>query len=511
MALSAQQAYDKLEERFSTISKLSHTANLLRKDAETHMPKGAEGDRAELLMAQSQAAHTLMTAGEVEDWLSTAENDADNLPAAQRRHLNLMRHNWLHKNALPTDLAKALSEIRAKGDSIHTAHYRSGDWSKIADWYQKSFDVMREVAQVKAEALGLSQPLDALIDEWSPGFSVALIDGQFSKLDAGLQKLIPEAMAHIKARGETLPLKGPFSAESQKELTRKITEDMGYDFNRGRISYIEGHPSCGGTADDTWFTVKINESDFIETLGTTMHETGHGLYMQGMPQDILYKPAGEHLGMAIHESQSIIMERQAGQHEAFIEYMAPLAAKIFGRENDPALAPENIQKIIWTAQPSFIRVSADELTYPVHIILRYELEKQIIHDKNFDVKNDLPDVWREGMKKRLGIDPENPAQGCMQDIHWPAGYQGYFPAYALGAMIAAQFFQCAVKEHPQIIAELGQGKVTSLLAWCRKHVHSRASTVPAGQLIEEATGEALNVDYYLNHLSKRYAGKEWQG
>ncbi|MDE2336178.1 MAG: peptidase M32, partial [Alphaproteobacteria bacterium] len=213
------------------------------------------------------------------------------------------------------------------------------------------------------------------------------------------------------------------------------------------------------------------------------------------------------MGMAVHESQSGIMERNAAHEPEFFQYLEKLAREIFNRPNDPALSAANLQLLANQVNPSFIRIEADELTYPAHILLRYKLEKGLV-EGTLAVEN-LPQAWNDGIKNLLGITPPDNSKGCMQDVHWPTGAIGYFPAYALGNMIAAQLYAAATKAHPEITRELAAGNFKPLLGWLRDNVHSKGSELTTDALMIAATGEKLNAKYYLDHLSRRYAGKAY--
>ena len=283
---------------------------------------------------------------------------------------------------------------------------------------------------------------------------------------------------------------------------------MGFDFDRGRMDAIDAHPSCGGSASDVRFTTDCSdETSFLSAVYSTIHEGGHGLYEQDTPLEYRYQPVGKTMGMAVHESQSGVMERNAAHTPEFFQFLEKQAREVFNRPNDPALSAKNLELLAKQVKPSFIRIEADELTYPAHVILRYKLEKALI-EGTLSVDG-LPKAWNDGMQSLLGITPPDNAHGCMQDTHWPSGYIGYFPAYALGNMIAAQLFDAACKAHPEIPAELGKGNFKPLKQWLSDNVHSKGSMLTTDELMTAATGEKLNSKYYLDHLSKRYLGRSY--
>ncbi len=505
--LSAQNAYGELKKRYAQIIKMEYGANILSKDAETAMAPGSAKDREEQITAIKMAQHHLISEPKVEEWLNIAEAGVSGLNPVDRRNLALMRHHWTHENALDPALAEAYAQLEPQGVGIHVAHYRSGDWSQVRDWYAHSFAVAREVGQAKKDKLGVASAYEALVDRFSPGIRVALIEREFAALSQALRVMIPEALERQAFETPSLPLKGPFSEEKQMELNHRMAKAVGFDYNRGRFDAIKGHPSSNGSPDDNRISTRCKEEDFLPSLFGAVHETGHAMYEQGLPVQHRYQPVGNNLGMAIHESQSMSIEYQACMTGEFFELLAKHAQEVFGQVGDPSLSPENLYKLVCRVQPSFIRVEADELTYSMHVIMRFELEKAIIEGR-LDPK-DLPEAWNDSIQSKLGIRPSNNAEGCMQDVHWPVGIQGYFPAYTLGAMTAAQFFATATRQRPEIKPEIARGNFAPLTGWLNEHVHSRGSLVTAEQLILDATGEPLNARHYLNHFSQPYLGRPY--
>ena len=253
--------------------------------------------------------------------------------------------------------------------------------------------------------------------------------------------------------------------------------------------------------DDVRITTRYAEDDFASAVMGVIHETGHALYERGLPRQWRHQPVGQARGMSLHESQSLLMEMQACRSAAFIAFLAPLARDAFGGSG-PAWDADNFRRLYTRVTPDFIRVEADEVTYPAHVILRYRLEKALIGG---DMQlADLPAAWNEGMKKLLGIVPPSDREGCLQDIHWYDGAWGYFPTYTLGAMTAAQLFEAACRAQPEIPAAIGKGDFTPLLAWLRTNVHGQGSRLPARELLTAATGRPLDPAVFKAHLERRY-------
>jgi carboxypeptidase Taq len=277
-------------------------------------------------------------------------------------------------------------------------------------------------------------------------------------------------------------------------------ESLGFDFSAGRLD-VSAHPFCGGTPDDVRLTTRYDEADFAPALMGVLHETGHALYERGLPAAWRRQPVGAARGMSIHESQSLIVEMQACRSRSFLAFAAPLIREAFGGEG-PAWAPDNLWRLYGAVEPGFIRVDADEVTYPAHVVLRYGLEKAMIAGDLAPA--DLPGAWNDGMVHLLGLVPPDDRLGCLQDIHWYDGAWGYFPTYTLGALTAAQLFAAAVVAEPGIPAALGRGDFGPLLAWLRVNVHAKGSLLSTDELIVAATGRPLDTEVFKRHLRRRY-------
>ncbi len=505
----SKNAYAKLKERFAHIRHLEHIGEILAKDEETIMAPGSGDDRTQQSMTLATVRNALISAPEVTLWLNLAEKGSALLAVDDRRNLSLMRRKWAHETALPADLAAEIARLGSEGGRLHAALRQTGDWSKVKDWYKHAFDVMQTVGVLKKDKLKSASVYEALMDSFSPGLSEATVVREFDALEKTLPALIREATQRQAAAATPLPLSGKFPRAQQEELCRRLAKNLGFDFNRGVFYMIDGHPSAGGSPDDTRFTTDVDENYFLEAVYSTAHETGHALYQQNLPKNWRYQPAGGDLGMAMHESQSRIIEVQACHTPEFFQYLEKEARAVFNRPDDPALSAENLGRLLNRATPSFIRIYADALTYPAHILLRYKLEKALIEGTL--AIDDLPQAWNDGMKKLLGITPPDAAQGCMQDVHWPVGDVGYFPAYTLGDMGAAQFFAAACRQKPEIRAEIAKGNFMPLREWLHDNVYSKGALLTTDELFIAATGEKLNAKYYLEHLSQRYLGRPLSG
>ncbi|MFA7431455.1 MAG: carboxypeptidase M32, partial [Rhodospirillaceae bacterium] len=275
------------------------------------------------------------------------------------------------------------------------------------------------------------------------------------------------------------------------------------DFAHGRLD-TSAHPFCGGTPDDVRITTRYDEADFAQAIMGVLHETGHGLYERGLPPDWRGQPVGKARGMSVHESQSLLMEMQACRSREFLTFAAPVMAQAFGGAG-PEWDPDALYRRAIRVERGFIRVDADEVTYPAHVILRTKLERAMIAG-DLEIA-DLPGAWNEGFRKLLGVAVPNDRLGCLQDIHWYDGAWGYFPTYTLGAMTAAQLFAAAKDAVPEIPDRIAAGDFAPLVAWLREAVHSKASSLPTDELLTQATGKPLDAGVFKAHLKRRYLGE----
>ena len=488
-------AYRQLEARFRRISVLADIEGMLNWDMATMMPAGSAEARAEHLAAIKVLCHELLTDPEMPDLLAGAEAEVG-LDSWERANLAEMRRLHLRASAVNAALTDAL----AKAESECEMHWRKArparDFSLVLGPLKALLALKREEASAIGQKLGVA-PYDALVDAFEPGVGAAEIDRLFAPLTGKLPGLLARVMEHQKP---PLPLEGPFPVEIQRELGVEFMKILGFDFHRGRLD-ISLHPFTGGASGDVRLTTRYDESDFTRSLMGVLHETGHALYEQGLPPDWRYQPAGRAPSMMIHESQSLLMEMQACRSHEFLTFAAPVIAKAFGRSG-AAWSADNLYRVYTHVEPGMIRVDADEVTYPLHILLRYRLEKALISG---DLPlEELPSAWNDGMKELLGITPAHDGEGCLQDIHWFDGAFGYFPSYTLGAMAAAQLFEAACRQEPAILPGLAKGDFRPLVSWLRENVHRQGSRLAPADLVHEASGKPLGADAFLAHLERRY-------
>lgn len=489
-------AYVKLEERFGKIAAVGQAAAILHWDAAVMLPEGASEGRGEQLAALESVTHDWLTDARVGEWLEAAK--AEKLDGWKVANLREMGRKYKHATAVPGDLKERFVKCSTETEMRWRSAKKDNDFAGFAPHLEKLLDLVREMAQAKAAAFGVNA-YEALLDEYDPGRKVSEIDAAFAPLEKELPALIEAACAKTKAMNASLPLVS-VPVDRQKALGQRLMRAIGFDFGHGRLDE-SAHPFCGGVADDIRITTRYDEADFSRALMGVIHETGHAMYERGLPGAWARQPVGEARGMAFHESQSLLMEMQVCRSREFFDFLAPQVREVFGVRGD-AWEAESLYCGYTRVERSFIRVDADEVTYPAHVLLRYRLEQKMIAG---DLKlKDLPGAWAEGMQSLLGIVPPDDAKGCLQDIHWPGGAFGYFPTYTLGAMIAAQLYAAAKKDKPEIPGEISKGNFAPLLAWLREKVHGKASLLGQSELLKEATGQALDAGVYLAHLRRRY-------
>lgn len=495
--MTATPAMDALEARFRRLSAISGAEGVLSWDQMVMMPPGGAEARAEQSAVLSVLHHELLTAPEMADLLaSAADEDLDHWRAA---NLSEMRRGHAHATALTSDLVDACSRAASACEAHWRAARSASDFALVRDSLGEVVRLARHVADAKADALGTS-PYEALLDSYEPGGSVARIETLFAELETALPPILGAVLERqARAMSPRVPT-GPFPVDAQRGLARRVMTTMGFDFRHGRLDETL-HPFCGGVPDDVRVTTRYSEDGFVSGIMGVIHETGHALYERGLPVEWRGQPVGTARGMVMHESQSLLMEMQACRSPAFLGLLSSWAREAFGGDGD-AWTPDNLHRIYTTVERSFIRVEADEITYPLHVILRTRLERAMLSG-DLEVA-DLPGAWNDGMQTLLGVTPTNDAVGCLQDIHWFDGSIGYFPTYTLGALAAAQLFQAALRADPGIPDAIAVGDFAPLRSWLVTHVHRRASSASTDDILTDATASPLGTGAFLVHLKTRY-------
>ncbi len=488
-------AYVELKRRFARIAALGESAGMLHWDAAAMMPPGGATARGEQLATLAGLGHELLTAPEVAAQLADAEAEG----ASDLANLALMRRAHLRATALPTDLVEAMTRANSACETVWREARAAADFAQVRATLTEVVRLQREAAAALSQATGLS-PYDSLMDGFQPGILAADVEPVFAAYEVFLADALPRAEAIQASRPAPILPQGPFPIDAQRTLCRALASRAGLDFEHARLDEST-HPFCGGTPTDIRITTRYREDDFAQSLLGVLHETGHALYERGLPPHLARQPVGEAAGMATHESQSLIIEMQACRSDSFLRFLGPQLHAAFGGDAAP-YAPDNLARLWRRVQRGFIRVEADELTYPAHVILRFRLERALIAGDL--AVADLPGAWNDAMAAMLGITPPDDAQGCLQDIHWHDGAFGYFPSYTLGAMAAAQLMRAARNAIPTLERALAQGDLAPLVGWLRGNIHSQGSRWGFQDLLRQATGKPLDPADYTAHLRERY-------
>ncbi len=498
MTAYAISAYDRLKSRFERIGTIHEAAAMLGWDAAAMMPAGGGGARGDQLAVLAGLAHGQLTAPAMADDLEAA---AAAPPPAEwdAANLALMRHAHVRATAVPPELVEAQARANAACEQTWREARRLGDFATVRDRLAEVLRLVREQAAALAPALGLSA-YDALMDGFQRGVTAAELAPVFRDYAKWLQEALPQAEAREAALPSAVLPQGPFDAAAQEALCRSLAERAGLEPAHFRLDRST-HPFCGGTPTDVRITTRYNEADFTGSIMGVLHETGHALYERGLPAAHARQPVGQASGMAAHESQSLIVEMQASRSDAFLSWLGPQLERAFGGA-PVAYALPNLQRLYRRVGRGTIRVDADEMTYPAHVILRFGLEQALVSG-DLPV-SDLPGAWNDGMERLLGVTPPGDAEGCLQDIHWYDGAVGYFPSYTLGAMAAAQLMAAARRALPDLDAALAEGDFAPLLGWLRTHVHGVGSRLGFNDMLREATGSPLDPAAFMAHLSSRY-------
>jgi carboxypeptidase Taq len=490
--------YQQLEQEFRRLHAFRGAASLLRWDAAVMMPRGSASVRGEQLAALDSECHTLLTSPRVSRLIERAQAMEGQLEDWQLANLREMRRERDRAIATPNSLVSRLARATAVAEVRWLEAKQESNFELFAPHLEEVVALTRDKAQVLSQALGLA-PYDALIDGFSPGFLSAEIDQLFRPLSRRLPELIHAAI-ELQSRRPPLPIGGKVSPSKQRALAIEVMRALGFPFDRGRLDESD-HPFTEGVNGDVRVTTRFVPTEPFTGLMGALHETGQALYDLGLPEAWRDQPVGRDRGMALEESQSLLLEMIIGRSRPFLAYLRPLLERHFG-VGGPEWEPDNLYRTLIRVRRAAIRVDADELTYPVHIMLRYELEKRIF-DGKLRVR-DLPAAWSEGIDERLGVHPANDAEGCLQDVHWAVGSFGYFPSYVLGGLIAAQLYETLRGDRSDLDGEIAAGRFGTLIDWLRDNVHRVGASLSSQQLIEGATGKKLSAAPWLRYAEAKY-------
>ncbi len=495
-----------LTERLLEIQQIASAASLLSWDQETYMPSGGGVARADQLATLHGIAHDRLVSAEMEKLLTTwvdpetgrpreAQPDAWNEPA--RALLREVWRDFSRAKKLPSEFVKRLGRECSLAQQVWADARAQSSFGK----FLPNLRTLVALKVEEAQYLGYDEsPYDALLDTYEPGWTVSKIKPLFDSLKPKLVTLLERVMASSVKIDDQFLFRA-FNIERQLDFGRLVLTAMGYDFDKGRLD-LSAHPfTTSFHPTDVRVTTRVYEQELPACLFSCIHEGGHGLYDQGLDPQLFGTPLGESLSLGIHESQSRLWENSVGRSRAFWRCFYPTLQQAFPDQLDD-VTQERFYAAINRVQPSLIRVEADELTYNLHIMLRFEIEQDVIEGR---VRvEDLPEVWNQKMSSYLGITPERDADGVLQDVHWSLGAFGYFPTYTIGNLYAAQFYQQAHREIPDFDAQIARGELAALTQWLNQKIHRWGRTFTADQLAERVTGHTLTPEPFLSYLHNKF-------
>lgn len=497
--MTIESAYSELVALIKRAHTLGTVAELLGWDEQVNLPPGAAEQRAGQHAALAEAVHAATGDARVGELLAVLEAQRGALTDDQHAVVAQARRDYDRATKLPADFVREKAAQGSRGYHAWARAKTANDFASYAPFLEKNL----EFARREAAYLGFGdRPYDYMLDKHDPGLTTAAVDRLFAELKAELVPLVRAITASPvveRARAAGARLRG-FPIEAQGRFLRTVTEALGFDYTRGRID-VSLHPFCSGTGSDVRMTTRYKEDQPLDALFSSIHETGHGLYEQGLPAEHLGTALGIHAGMAMHESQSRIWENQVARSRAFWRHFEPSWRALFPSQTQ-GVGSEDLFLAINAVEPTLIRVDADEVTYNLHIVLRFEIEKRLFAGEL--AVRELPAAWRAASRELIGLEPPDDRQGVLQDVHWSDGAFGYFPSYCLGNMLAAQLWARVNALHPGLEGDFARGDFKHLLGWLRENVHAHGRRVSALELVRRATGEDLSPRHLVTYLKERY-------
>lgn len=491
--------YERLTAILNEVADLSAVANILEWDQEAYMPPGGAEDRSQQFATIKRLAHEKYTTDELGLLLEDLSKDGEvgDYASDEASIVRVTRFDYERKRKISADLARAIAQHQSAAFDVWLKAREENNFKKFQPALEKMFDLKRQYAEALAPYDDIYDPL---LQDYEPGMKAAEVRDVFEALRAEIVPLVKAILPKVDSVSDIV-LHQPFDVDKQREFGLMAAKSFGFDFERGRLDTVV-HPFCiNFSVGDVRLTTRYTP-DFLGTsMFGIMHESGHGMYEQGVSPTLSRTPVCSGVSLALHESQSRLWENLVGRSRGAWRYFYPKLQGLF-----PQLAatdPETFYRAINKVQPSLIRIEADELTYPLHIMLRFELEREVMEGK---VKiADLPEAWNAKMQDYLGVVPPNDAEGVLQDVHWSNGLIGYFATYALGTIISVQLYNKALAEIPSIPDEIEGGDFSSLHGWLKQHIYQHGRKYMPMELLKRATGETINAKPYVAYLKAKFA------
>ena len=491
---------EQLKESLAVVGDLNGAASVLGWDQQTYMPPGGAAARAEQLATLGRLAHEALISNEIGELLegASAESTGSHSDSDESCLLRVVRRDYEKARKVPPALVAEIARAASLGMEVWVQARKESNFALFQPALQRILDLQRDLAQ----CLGFEEsPYDALLDQYEPGMKKSELVRIFSELKAGLVPLVQSISERLE-RVDDGVLRRTYSEAAQWEFSLEAARRVGYDFRRGRQDKSVHPFTTSFSVDDVRITTRVDEQFLPTALFGTLHECGHALYEQGVSQKLERSPLASGASLGVHESQSRLWENLVGRSRSFWKFFFPHLQQAFP-QNLQDVSLESFYRSINRVEPSLIRVEADEVTYNLHILLRFELESDLVEGRL--ALADLPEAWNAGMKASLDVVPPNDAQGVLQDVHWSNGLMGYFPTYSLGNLLSVQLFEKAQSSIPLLTAQIESGDFQSLLNWLRENIHQHGRKFLPSQLIQRATGEPLRAVPYLRYLREKYS------
>lgn len=508
-ATALPKSYEHLTSLYKDISSLSEILGLLSWDEQVMMPSGASESRGKQKAVLSSIIHSKSTSDELKQAITNANTDKINLNPYEQANVRDIQRQYQHSINVPSELEREIAIHESECVQQWVTARKNNDFNSFAPTLNKMFTLSKQKA-ISMNPDNADNVYDTMIDVFERGMSSDRLKEIFDGIEKPLKKILDQALNDKKNCKKIIhpALLGgaEWTIEKQESLCDEISKILGYDFSKGRLDKSV-HPFTGGAGpQDVRITTRYSENIPFEGITSVIHELGHAFYEQGRNEKYLNLPVSEALSMGVHESQSLFWERMIGLNINFCKFILPILHKHLPHTKEQNVSADDLWFALNQVKPDYIRVEADELTYPFHIIIRFELERKIMCDNNFDIM-DLPKIWNESMHRYLGVQVDQDDKGCLQDIHWPSGAVGYFPSYSLGAMMAAQLFRFLKMEvFTDIDDIIRRGEYDTIRLWLKENIHEKGSLYTSmDELLENVTGHPLNPKYFIEYLDEKFS------
>ena len=488
-----------LRTRLAEISDLNHVSALAGWDQQTYMPPGGSAARAEQSATLQKLAHEMFIAAETGRLLDAAAGEVNRLDpdSDEARLVSVARRDYEKSRKVPAELVAEIARVTGQAVDVWTEARAASDWKPFSPYLARVFELQRQLA----DALGYTDRMyDALLDRFEPDMKTAQVQAVFEAIKPDLIGLVRAIAAKGQAVDDEV-LRREYDEKRQWDFGLEVIKRYGFDFKRGRQDRSVHPFTTSFSINDVRITTRVDRQFLSPALFGTLHETGHALYEQGLRQSLERTPLADGASLGMHESQSRLWENLVGRSRPFWKFFFPVLKGFFPEQLADQTA-ESFHRAANTVSPSFIRVEADEVTYGLHIMLRFEMENDLLEGRL--KAGDVPEAWNARMQESLGITPPDTAQGALQDIHWSSGLIGYFPTYQLGNLISLQLWDKINADIPDLAGQIEHGEFAALLSWLRANLHQHGRKFTSNELLQRITGSGLNPAPYLKYLKAKY-------